>query len=195
MRLTASLDPDLWVPVTWPSGAAGGKYRRAAVKLLQKQSNLAWAQAMGGAGRVMAWFVRRMIPRAVHASNGAMLIWSYKPDHHRVAATATVVELTPHVRAARATLPMEYDDTESFPSRLGVGEKLVVSFPEQPSSPPLATYTWETGTHLITLTAVGGSRETFGTLIPALDDLARSIRIAGDLSGGESPDVLRIDPA
>ena len=35
----------------------------------------------------------------------------------------------------------------------------------------------------------------FGTLWGALDDLARSIRISDDLTGGETPGVLRLPPA
>ena len=38
-------------------------------------------------------------------------------------------------------------------------------------------------------------RERFGTLDGALDDLARSIRVADEVAGGESPEVLRLDPA
>jgi hypothetical protein len=108
---------------------------------------------------------------------------------------ANTQELTNEVRRARAVMPIEYDDTETFTTPLGGGEKLVMSFPSQPAQPPFATYTWDTGSHLITLTAVGGDRERFGTLIPSLDDLARSIRIADDLTGGESPDILRLPPA
>ncbi len=47
----------------------------------------------------------------------------------------------------------------------------------------------------MTLTAVCSDRERFGTLIGALDELARSLRIADDLTGGESPEVLRLPPA
>jgi hypothetical protein len=92
-------------------------------------------------------------------------------------------------------MPMDYDDTQSFPTRLGAGEKLVVAMPESPTAPPFTTYTWDTGTHLITLTAIGNERERFGTLSGPLDDLARSIRIADDLTGGETPGVLRLPPA
>ena len=121
-----------------------------------------------------------------------MLAWTWKAEPDLVVAMATVQALTPDIRIARASMPMEYDDTTSFPTRLGVGEKLVVPTPPSPSAPPFATYTWDTGTHLVTLTAVCSDRERFGTLIGALDDLARSLRIADDLTGGESPDVLRL---
>lgn len=145
--------------------------------------------------RIGAWAISQLAPAMMKRADGRVLVWTWKAEPELVVAMATTQELTNDVRRARATMPIEYDDTESFSTRLGVGEKLVMSFPEQPSSPPFATYTWDTGTHLVTLTAVGSGRETFGTLIPALDDLARSIRIADDLEGGESPEVLRIDPA
>lgn len=95
---------------------------------------------------------------------------------------------------ARASMPLEYDDTKEFPTALGVGEKLVMAVPSTPGASPFATYTWDTGTHLITLTAVCPDRERFGTLEQPLDDLARSIRIAGDELHGDS-DVLRLPPA
>ncbi|HTN56120.1 MAG TPA: hypothetical protein VLZ82_08035, partial [Microbacterium sp.] len=91
-------------------------------------------------------------------------------------------------------MPIEYDDTENFPTPLGVGEKLLMPLPPRPEAPATATYTWDTGSHLITLTAVCNDRERFGTLEPALDALARSIRIADDLTGGES-NVLQLPPA
>ena len=37
-------------------------------------------------------------------------------------------------------------------------------------------------------------RERFGTVIGAVDDLARSLRVVDDLTVGESAQVLRIDP-
>lgn len=128
-------------------------------------------------------------------ADGRVLVWTWKADPELIVAMATTQELTNDVRRARAMMPIEYDDTETFTSALGAGEKLVISLPPDPAQPPFATYTWDTGSHLITLSAVGGDRERFGTLIPALDDLARSIRIADDLEGGEAPEVLRIDPA
>lgn len=134
-------------------------------------------------------------PALMRKADGRVLVWTWKAEPELVVAMATAQELTNDVRRARAAMPIEYDDTESFRSRLGAGEKLLMPVPPTPSSPPFATYTWDTGTHLVTLTAVCGDRERFGTLVPALDDLARSIRIADDLSGGETPGVLRIDPA
>ena len=108
---------------------------------------------------------------------------------------AQVQEATPQLRTARAMMPMEYDDTESFRSaHLGVGEKLEMSLPSDPRTPPFATYTWDTGTHFVAVTAVCSDRERFGTVIGAVDDLARTVRIVDDLAVGESPDVLRIEP-
>jgi hypothetical protein len=42
---------------------------------------------------------------------------------------------------------------------------------------------------------VCSDRERFGTVIGAVDDLARSVRLEDDLTIGESPSVLRLDPA
>lgn len=195
MRIASSADPQLWIPVTDSFGWKGRRHRKAALRMLMGNAVQAGGGTPARGTRIGAWAISQLAPAMMKRADGRVLVWTWKAEPELVVAMAMTQELTNDVRAARAMMPMEYDDTESFPSRLGVGEKLVMSFPEQPSAPPFATYTWDTGTHLVTLTAVGGSRETFGTLIPALDDLARSIRISDDLEGGESPDVLRIDPA
>jgi len=61
--------------------------------------------------------------------------------------------------------------------------------------PPFATYTWDLGTHFVTVTAVCGDRERFGTVVGDVDELARGIRVVDDLTVGEAAPVLRIDPA
>ena len=110
-------------------------------------------------------------------------------------ALTQVQEATPQLRTARAMMPMEYDDTESFrSSHLGVGEKLEMPLPSDPRTPPFATYTWDTGTHFVTVTAVCSDRERFGTVIGSVDDLARTVRVVDDLAVGEAPGVLRIEP-
>ncbi len=156
-------------------------------------------QALGAPARpgskLGAWAMSQAAPLLMRKADGRVLVWTWKADPELVVAMASVQELTNDLRRARATMPIEYDDTESFATPLGAGEKLLMPLPPEPSTPPFATYTWDTGTHLITLTAICSDRERFGTLIPALDELARSIRIAADLTGGETPGVLRIDPA
>ena len=82
----------------------------------------------------------------------------------------------------------------------GAGEKLAVPFPQRtradaPPPPPTVTYTWDTGTAFVTLTAIGGDRESFGTADAALDDLARSLRLVDDVPLAGGGDVLRLDPA
>lgn len=155
-------------------------------------------QAIGAPARpgskLGAWAMSQAAPMLMRKADGRVLVWTWKAEPELVVAMATVQELTNDVRRARANMPIEYDDTETFVTALGAGEKLLMPMPEAPSTPPFATYTWDTSTHLITLTVVCSDRERFGTLFPALDDLARSIRIAGDLTGGETPGVLRIDP-
>jgi len=195
MRLTADADPELWMPVTWPAGSTGGRHRRAAVKLLQSQHNRAWAQLSGAGGKAVSWVIRRLMPRAIYASNGTMLVWAYKPASSRLVAMATIQPLTATLRAARASMPMEYDDTEQFRGALGVGEKLFLPHPSDPDVPPIANYTWDTGELLITVSGLSTDGASLGEFIPALDALARTVRLDEGSSDGETPGVVRIDPA
>lgn len=195
MRLTADADPALWIPVTDSLGWRGRRHRKAAIRMLLGQANSALGATERPGSRFGAWAMSQAAPFMMKQADGRVLVWTWKAEPELIVAMATAQLLTPDVRIARASMPMDYDDTVSFPTRLGVGEKLVVPVPESPSAPPFATYTWDTGTHLVTVTAVCSDRERFGTVIGALDELARSIRIADDLTGGESPDVLRLPPA
>ena len=195
MRLTAEADPQLWIPVTDSLGWKGRRHRKAAIRMLLGQVNAAVGVTERPGSKFGAWAMSQAAPMLMKRADGRVLVWTWKAEPELIVAMATAQVLTPDVRIARASMPMDYDDTESFPTRLGVGEKLLVPMTPSPASPPFATYTWDTGTHLVTLTAVCSDRERFGTLIGALDDLARSLRIADDLAGGESPDVLRLDPA
>jgi hypothetical protein len=195
MRLTADADPAVWIPVTDSLGWRGRRHRKAAIRMLLGQANSALGATERPGSRFGAWAMSQAAPFMMRQADGRVLVWTWKAEPELIVAMATAQQLTPDVRIARASMPMDYDDTVSFPTRLGVGEKLVVPVPESPSAPPFATYTWDTGTHLVTLTAVCSDRERFGTVIGALDELARSIRIADDLTGGESPDVLRLPPA
>lgn len=199
MRIVSSADPQLWIPVTESFGWKGRRHRKAAIRMLMGQAMQRGPAAERGplprgtgAG---AWLISQFAPALMKRADGRVLVWTWKADPELVVAMATTQELTNDVRRARAMMPIEYDDTETFRTALGAGEKLVMALPVDPALPPFATYTWDTGSHLITLTAVGADRERFGTVLPALDDLARSIRIADDLSGGERPDVLTLPPA
>lgn len=195
MRIASSADPTVWMPVTESLGWKGRRHRKAAIRMLLGQANQALGRTERPGSRLGAWAMSQAAPLAMRKADGRVLVWTWKAEPELVVAMATTQELTPDVRTARAMMPIEYDDTETFPTRLGAGEKLVMPVPPSPTAPPFATYTWDTGTHLITLTVVCSDRERFGTLMPALDDLARSIRIADDLTGGEAPDILRLDPA
>lgn len=195
MRLTSDADPQAWIPVTDSLGWRGRRHRKAAIRMLLGQVNSAVGATERPGSRLGAWAMSQAAPMLMKQADGRVLVWTWKAEPELIVAMATAQALTPEVRIARASMPMDYDDTQSFPTRLGVGEKLLVPLPASEASPPFATYTWDTGTHLVTLTAVCSDRERFGTLIGALDDLARSIRIADELSGGESPEVLRLDPA
>ncbi|HWU28447.1 MAG TPA: hypothetical protein VN041_05055, partial [Microbacterium sp.] len=194
MRLISSADPSLWIPVTGSLGFTGRRHRKAAIRMLMAQANSAMGRDDRPGSRVGAWLASQAIPLAMRKADGRVLAWTWKAEPELVVAMANVQELTPQLRTMRAMMPIEYDDTESFPTPLGVGEKLLMPMPANPASPPSATYTWDTGTHLITLTAVCSDRERFGTLEKQLDDLARSIRIAADLTGGES-NILQLPPA
>jgi hypothetical protein len=135
-------------------------------------------------------------PFLMRRAAGRVLVWVWKADPDLIVVMAQVQEATAQLRTARAMMPMEYDDTETFRgTHLGVGEKLAMPLPADPRTPPFATYTWDTGSHFVTVTAVCSDRERFGTVITAVDDLARTVRIVEDLTLGESPDVLRLDPA
>lgn len=192
-RLHADADRALWVPVTESYGLAGRRARKKAIRMLLGQANAGLGVAPRGGG-VTAWAVSQAAPWLMRKADGRVLAWVWKQDPELLVALAQVQEATPQVRAARAMMPMEYDDTVEFRSaHLGAGEKLELPLPAN-GAPPLATYTWDTGTHLVTLSAVCSDRERFGTVMGALDDLARTLRIVDDLGLAESPIVLRIDP-
>lgn len=201
MRLQADADPAIWVPVTGSFGLRGRRHRKRAIGMLLTQASAAMGAAARPGGGFAAWAMSQAAPALLRKADGRVLVWVWKGDPERVVALAQVQQATPQLRTARAMMPMEYDDTEDFRSAyLGAGEKLAVPFPQRtradaPPPPPTVTYTWDTGTAFVTLTAIGGDRESFGTADAALDDLARSLRLVDDvpLSGGG--DVLRLDPA
>ncbi len=194
-RLQADADATLWVPVTESLGFRGRRHRKAAIRMLLSQANT----AIGGVERpgsgVAAWAMSQAAPFLMRKAAGRVLVWVWKADPELVVVMAQVQEATAQLRAARAMMPMEYDDTESFRSaHLGVGEKLEMALPTDPRTPPFATYTWDTGTHFVTVNAVCSDRERFGTVVGSVDDLARTVRVIDDLAVGESPTVLRIEP-
>ncbi|MCR2762848.1 hypothetical protein NQ152_04935 [Microbacterium sp. zg.B48] len=202
-RLQADADPNRWVAVTGSLMFGGRRHRKAAIGMLLDQATRALGAsgtpADGGSprrrGGFAAWAMSQATPFLMRRAAGRVLVWVWKADPELLVVMAQVQEATAQLRAARASLPMEYDDTESFRGTyLGMGEKLVIPLPPDQRTPPFATYTWDTGTHFVTVTAVCGDRERFGTVIGAVDDLARTLRIVDDLAVGESPEVLRIEP-
>ncbi|MDZ8172983.1 hypothetical protein [Microbacterium xanthum] len=195
-RLLADADEHLWVPVTGSLGFRGRRHRKAAIRMLLTQANrAAGAEGRPGSG-FLAWVMSQATPLLMKRANGRVLVWVWKSDPDLLVAMAQVQEATSQARAARAMMPIEYDDTESFRNpHLGVGEKLAMPLPADARTPPFATYTWDTGSHFVTVTAVCADRERFGTVIGSIDDLARTVRIVDDLTVGESEGVLRIDPA
>lgn len=199
-RLTADADQTRWVPITDSFGLRGRRARKKAIRMLLGQANgILGAEARPG-GAFAAWAMSQAAPALMRKAAGRVLVWVWRSDPELVVVMAQIQQLTPQLRTARAMMPMEYDDTEDFRGTyLGTGERLVMPTPPARSGtatpPPFATYTWDTGTHLITVTATGGDRERFGTVIPAVDELARSLRVVDDVVAGEAGPVLRIDPA
>lgn len=202
-RLTADADPARWVPVTDSFGFSGRRARKKAIRMLLAQANAAMGAQPRSGGGFAAWAMSQAAPALMRKAAGRVLVWVWKAEPELMVVMAQVQQLTPQLRTARAMMPIEYDDTESFRGTyLGVGEKLVMPSPPArdggTTPPPFATYTWDTGSHLVTVTATGGDRERFGTVVPAVDELARALRLVDDLSVGESGasgPALRLDPA
>lgn len=194
-RLQADADLTRWVPITDSFGLSGRRARKRAIRMLLTQANAAMGQVERPGNGFAAWAMSQAAPLLMRKAAGRVLVWVWRSDPELLVAMAQIQEATPQLRAARAMMPMEYDDTEEFRgTHLGVGEKLAMPLPADPRTPPFATYTWDTGTSFVSLTAVCSDRERFGTVIGAVDDLARSLRVVGDLTVGESAQVLRIDP-
>lgn len=161
--------------------------------LLSQANQMTGAEQRPGS-RGAAWVLSQLAPLLIKRAAGKMLFWVWKDDPELVVAMAQVQEATPQMRAARAMMPMEFDDTENFPNPyLGVGEKLVIPLPDD-KAPPRVSYTWDTGSHLVVLTALCSSRERFGTILSSIDDLARTLRLTEDLEVRET-NTLRIEPA
>jgi len=153
------------------------------------------ATSSGSGGGFSAWAVSQAVPFLMRKAAGRVLAWVWKADPELLVVMAQVQAATPQLRIARASMPIEYNDTEEFRGTyLGVGEKLVIPLPTG-DRPPFATYTWDLGSHFVSVTAVCSDRERFGTVIGAIDELARGIRVVDDLTVGDSATVLRIDPA
>lgn len=195
-RLEADADPARWVAVTESFGFSGRRARKRAIGMLLSQANAAMGAAPRPGGRFAAWAASQAVPMLMRRANGRVRAWMWKADPELLVVLAQMQEATAQVRAARAMMPMEYDDTEDFRSPyLGVGEKLVMTLPPDPRTPPFVSYTWDTGTHLVTLSAVCSDRERVGTVLDELDHLARSLRVVDDLTLGESAGTLRLPPA
>ncbi|TDN91173.1 hypothetical protein [Microbacterium sp. BK668] len=194
-RLQADADATLWVPVTDSLGFRGRRHRRTAIRMLLTQANRAVGQTERQGSGFLAWSMSQVAPFLMRRAAGRVLVWVWKADPDLLVVMAQIQEATAQLRAARAMMPMEYDDTESFRNpHLGMGEKLAMPLPSDPRTPPFATYTWDTGTHFVTVTAVCSDRERFGIVTGSIDDLARTVRVVDDLAVGESPTVLRIEP-
>ena len=194
-RLQADADKTRWVAVTDSLGFGGRRHRKAAIRMLLGQANTALgAEAKPGSG-FAAWAMSQATPFLMRKAAGRVLVWVWKADPELLVVMAQVQEATSQLRAARAIILNETAATETFRGTyLGVGEKLAIPLPADQRTPPFATYTWDTGSHFVNVTAVCSDRERFGTVIGAVDELARSLRITDDVALGETPGVLRIEP-
>lgn len=194
-RLQADADAARWVAVSGSLGLRGRRHRKAAIRMLLGHGS----RMLGGQGRgsgVLAWTLSQAAPLLLRRADGRVLVWVWKDEPGLMVVAAQVQAITPQLRAARAMRPMEYDDTEPFRGAyLGMGERLVLESPSIPNTPPMAEYTWDTGAHLVTVTAVCGDAQRFGAVIGAVDELARTVRIVDDLRVTETTGVLRLDPA
>ena len=134
--------------------------------MLLDQADWRWGRSSGPGGGFAAWAMSQATPFLMRKAAGRVLVWVWKADPELLVVMAQVQEATPQLRAARAGMPMEYDDTETFRGTyLGVGEKLAIPLPADQRTPPFATYTWDTGSHFVNVTAVCSDRERFGTVI------------------------------
>jgi hypothetical protein len=131
------------------------------------------ATPSGRGGGFTVWAMSQAVPLLMRKAAGRVLAWVWKAEPELLVVMAQVQAATPQLRIARASMPIEYNDTEEN----------------------RGTYTSDLGTHFVTATAVCSDRERFGTVIGAVDELARGIRIVDDLTVRESATVLRIDPA
>jgi hypothetical protein len=164
--------------------------------MLLSQAKGPGATPSGAGGGFSAWAMSQAVPFLMRKAAGRVLVWVWKAEPELLVVMAQVQAATPQLRIARASMPIEYNDTEEFRGTyLGVGERLAMPLPADARTPPFATYTWDLGTHFVSVTAVCSDRERFGTVIGAVDELARGIRIVDDLTVRESATVLRIDPA
>ena len=121
---------------------------------------------------------------------GRVLAYIWKDDPALVVALATVIDATNDMRVAQA---MSDDEGEDFRSpHLGTGEKFVRTDPGAATA--TITYLWDTGSQFVSLSAIAGDALRVGTIVRALDDLARTVRLVDDLAVGEAGAVVRLDP-
>ncbi|MFT4235781.1 MAG: hypothetical protein QM607_12390 [Microbacterium sp.] len=190
-RLIADADPTRWVEVTG-RGLRGGRNRRALVRTLLASGGVSADTPGSGLLRAIGGVTARL---ALRSTDGRVLAWAWKDNPDQAAVMAHVQPMTHEVRIMRASMPIEHDDTQPFPSPfLGAGEKLWLDA-LQGAAHDWVTYTWDTGDELVTVRAVSGDRERFGTIVPHVDALARTIRLTRDIVADQSGEILVLPPA
>lgn len=174
MRLVAEPDAHLWSSMVAARGREARRLQKAAVRTLMARTGMG---ATSGRGRLGEWAAGRLALALLQRGDGSMLAWAWREDPGLLIAVAHAQEATAQVRVARAMAPIDFDDTEEFSSPfLGEGERLRVDEPASGGSLATATYTWDTGSHLIVLSAMCTVPHRFGALEADVDDLARSLR-------------------
>ena len=199
-RLIATPDLTLWIPVTGSLGLRGRRARKKAIGMLLAQAlrgvtpGTGEGEAPGGGIRgkgLAAWTLSQAAPLMMRKLEGRVLAYLWRDDPELVVTLATVIDASNDMRIAQA---MSDEVGEDFRSRyLGMGEKFVRTEPGGATA--TITYLWDTGSQFVTLSAIAGDPLRVGTLAPALDELARTVRLVDDIAVGETGEVLRRDPS
>lgn len=170
MRLIADPDEQLWSGLVGARGRKARRLQKAAVRMLVDRT-----RKDAASGRIGDWAANRLALALLQRSDGRMLAWTWCAEPELLVAIAHAQEATPQLRVARAMAPIEYDDTEEFSNPfLGSGEKLLVDEPRHGGDLSTASYTWDTGSHLVVLSAMCTVPSRFLTLEEHVDDLART---------------------
>ena len=195
-RLQADADPTLWVPVTGFARLAGPTPSKVAIRMLLTQANRAMGVTERPGSGVLAWSMSQAAPFLMRRAAGRVLVWVWKADPELVVVMAQVQEATPQLRAARAMMPMEYDDTERSGTRTWVSERSWRCRSPETSGPRRSRPTRGTPARISWRSprcapTAGGSAlsSAASTTSPALCASTKTSTL------GESPTVLRIDPA
>ena len=194
-RLQADADKTLWVAVTDSLGFGGRRHRKAAIRMLLSQASRAMGAAERPGGGFMAWAMSQATPFLMSRAAGRVLVWVWKADPELLVVMAQVQEATPQLRAAaskHADGVRRHRGVPRHPPRCRREARDPAA--GRSAHAPVRDVHVGHRPHFVVVTAVCSDRERFGTVIGAVDELARTLRISDDVALGESPNVLRIEP-